>query len=108
MVLTVLVAHILKGKYDGANAIERAFDDFQAGKLENGVTGIMIHFVIDVVDRGTPIMTLEIPCREGEDIHQLEERIHAKEHELIVEATQKVTHDILAAKSSSSTHVAPR
>lgn len=32
----------LPGKYDGANAIERAFKDFQEGKLEDGKTGIMM------------------------------------------------------------------
>ncbi|GAB1314674.1 Bifunctional purine biosynthetic protein ADE5,7 [Madurella fahalii] len=89
----------LPGKYDGANAIERAFEDFKAGKLENNMTGIMVHYVIDKVDRGEPILTREIECREGEDLHQLEERIHAHEHELIVEATAKVAKEILARKS---------
>lgn len=28
--------------YDGANAIERAYDDYHKGKLENDTTGIMI------------------------------------------------------------------
>lgn len=32
----------LPGRYDGANAIERAFKDFQDGKLEGGKTGIMM------------------------------------------------------------------
>lgn len=89
----------LKGKYDGANAIERAFEDFKAGKLENNMTGIMVHYVIDKVDRGEPILTREIECREGEDLHQLEERIHAHEHELIVEATTKVAKEILAQRA---------
>jgi phosphoribosylglycinamide formyltransferase len=87
-----------KGKYDGANAIERAFEDFQAGKLENGRTGIMVHYVIDKVDRGEPILTREIECRQGEDLHQLEERIHVHEHELIVEATAQVAKEIVARK----------
>lgn len=89
----------LPGKYDGANAIGRAFDDFQAGRLENDTTGIMVHFVIDVVDRGEPIMTREIKCRAGEDLHGLEQRIHGEEHALIVAATQKVVHDVLAQRS---------
>ncbi|KAK4114719.1 phosphoribosylglycinamide formyltransferase [Canariomyces notabilis] len=88
----------LPGKYDGANAIERAFEDFQAGKLENGRTGIMVHYVIDKVDRGEPILTREIECRQGEDLHQLEERIHVHEHELIVEATAQVAKEIVARK----------
>ncbi|KAK3366303.1 formyl transferase [Lasiosphaeria ovina] len=90
----------LPGKYDGTNAIERAFEDFKAGKLENNRTGIMVHFVIDKVDRGEPILTREIECREGEDLHQLEERIHSNEHELIVDATAQVAKRILAKRAN--------
>ncbi|KAL2268961.1 hypothetical protein VTJ83DRAFT_3807 [Remersonia thermophila] len=91
----------LPGKYDGAGAIERAFNDFKAGKLENNRTGIMVHYVIAQVDRGEPILVREIECREGEDLHQLEERIHSHEHELIVEATAKVVKEIAAAKAAA-------
>jgi len=91
----------LSGKYDGANAIARAFDDFQAGKLENNRTGIMVHYTVKEVDRGEPILTREIECREGEDLHQLEERIHSHEHELIVEATAQVVKDTLARKNTA-------
>ncbi|KAK4244540.1 formyl transferase [Corynascus novoguineensis] len=91
----------LPGKYDGAGAIERAFNDFKEGKLENNRTGIMVHYVIDKVDRGEPILVKEIECREGEDLHQLEERIHSHEHELIVEATAKVAKEIVARKNGT-------
>ncbi|KAH8803090.1 putative phosphoribosylglycinamide formyltransferase [Xylogone sp. PMI_703] len=77
----------LPGKYDGAGAIQRAYDDFQAGKLENGKTGIMIHFVTAEVDRGEPIVVREIECKAGESLEELESRIHEHEHELIVEGT---------------------
>lgn len=33
----------LPGKYDGAGAIKRAYDDYHKGKLEHDKTGIMIH-----------------------------------------------------------------
>ena len=59
----------------------------------------MVHYVIDQVDRGEPILVREIECREGEDLHQLEERIHGNEHELIVEATAQVSKEVLARKS---------
>ncbi|KAL2257673.1 hypothetical protein VTK26DRAFT_9324 [Humicola hyalothermophila] len=91
----------LPGKYDGANAIDRAFADFQEGKLENGRTGIMVHYVIDKVDRGEPILVREIECREGETLDQLKERIHGHEHQLIVEATTKVVREIVARKSKT-------
>lgn len=91
---------MLPGKYDGAGAIERAFQDFQAGKLENNHTGIMVHYVIAQVDRGAPILTREIECKEGETLADLEQRIHSHEHELIVKATAKVVGEILEEKKS--------
>lgn len=35
----------LPGKYDGKDAIKRAYDDYHRGKLEHDRTGIMIHYV---------------------------------------------------------------
>ncbi|KAM7185356.1 phosphoribosylglycinamide formyltransferase [Naviculisporaceae sp. PSN 640] len=90
----------LPGKYDGAGAIERAYEDFKAGKLENNKTGIMVHYVIAQVDRGEPILTREIEVHEGEDLHQLEERIHSHEHQLLVEATAKVVQEIIAQRAA--------
>ena len=84
------------GAYDGVNAIERAFRDFQEGKLENNRTGLMIHYVIEEVDRGEPILIQEIECKKGEDLHQLRDRFHAQEHELIVNATAKVVSMLMA------------
>ncbi|KAK3995530.1 formyl transferase [Cladorrhinum sp. PSN332] len=89
----------LPGQYDGANAIDRAFADFQAGKIKG--TGIMVHYVIAQVDRGEPILVKEIECREGETLHQLEERIHSHEHQLIVEAAALVAKEIQANKQKS-------
>lgn len=85
----------LPGEYDGAGAIERAYNDFKAGKATR--TGIMVHYVIVKVDRGEPILTKEIPW-QGEDLAQLEEKIHSHEHEIIVQAAAKVSAEILAAR----------
>ncbi|KKA30525.1 hypothetical protein TD95_003371 [Thielaviopsis punctulata] len=90
----------LPGKYDGANAIGRAYNDFQEGKLENGRTGCMIHYVIAEVDRGDPIMVEEVACIPGESLQDLEQRMHQAEHELIVRATAKVVAEIVAKKES--------
>lgn len=60
----------------------------------------MVHYVIAQVDRGQPILTREIECREGEDLHQLEERIHSHEHELLVEATTKVVTEMSFRKET--------
>jgi phosphoribosylglycinamide formyltransferase len=77
----------LPGKYDGAGAIRRAWQDFQSGKLEGGRTGAMIHYVISEVDRGEPILVREVECIEGESLEELEGRIHDVEHEIIVKGT---------------------
>jgi phosphoribosylglycinamide formyltransferase len=77
----------LPRKYDGAGAIKRAYDDYHKGKLEHDKTGIMIHYVISEVDRGTPIVVREIQCKTSETLDELTNRIHAQEHDLIVEGT---------------------
>lgn len=77
----------LPGEYDGKSAIERAWKDFQNGKLKEGRTGVMIHYVISEVDRGQPIVTRQVPCIEGESLEELTERMHAVEHQMIVEGT---------------------
>ncbi|KAI6249688.1 Phosphoribosylglycinamide formyltransferase [Erysiphe necator] len=75
----------LYGKYDGENAIRRAYNDFIDGKLENNRTGIMIHYVIKEVDRGEPVIEKEVECHKSESFERLEERMHEEEHKLIVE-----------------------
>ncbi len=83
------------GAYDGAGAIERAFSDFKAGKATK--TGIMVHYVVEEVDRGAPILVQEIEW-QGEELPQLEERIHSHEHELIVKAAAKVAAEIVVER----------
>jgi len=58
----------------------------------------MVHYCVAEVDRGRPILTREVECREGETLAQLEDRMHAVEHELIVKATSHVVGEIVAAK----------
>ena len=77
----------LPGRYDGAGAIKRAYDDYHKGKLEHDRTGIMIHYVISEVDRGTPIVVREVQCKTPETLDELTNRIHEQEHDLIVEGT---------------------
>ena len=76
-------------------AIERAFEELKTGRLTR--TGIMVHYVIDEVDRGAPIMVKEIEW-EGEELEELRERIHCHEHELIVKATAKVAQEIVQGR----------
>ena len=82
----------LPGQFDGANAIQRAWDAFQAGEIAN--TGVMVHEVIKEVDRGQPLVVREIECRKGESVDDLAARIHAVEHEILVEATRNELRDL--------------
>jgi phosphoribosylglycinamide formyltransferase len=90
----------LPGRYDGAHAIERAYNDFQAGKLENGRTGVMIHYVISEVDRGEPILVKEIECQQRESLEALEERIHRVEHVAIVEGAGLAIENLWKAREA--------
>lgn len=78
----------LPGQFDGANAIERAFEAFEKGEIAH--SGAMVHRVVKDVDRGEPIVVREVPLVAGEPIEAFEARLHAVEHEIIVEAAKKV------------------
>jgi phosphoribosylglycinamide formyltransferase len=75
----------LPGAFNGAHAIQRAWEAFQEGKITT--TGVMIHYVIEEVDQGEPIVVKDIPIQQGESLEDLETRIHKIEHQAIVEGT---------------------
>lgn len=77
----------LPGKFNGSNAIQRAWDAFQKGEIVG--TGVMVHHVIGEVDMGEPIVVKEVECVVGEDVNGLEERIHKVEWGAIVEGVRK-------------------
>ncbi|KAG6840714.1 hypothetical protein C0991_004857 [Blastosporella zonata] len=82
----------LPGAFDGAHAIERAYEAFQKGEVD--LTGIMVHRVVKDVDRGEPLIVREVPISKGEPIEAFEERLHKAEHEIIVQAAAKVLAEI--------------
>ncbi|KAL9125400.1 MAG: hypothetical protein Q9175_008086 [Cornicularia normoerica] len=84
----------LPGQFNGAKAIERAHAAWLEGKIEK--SGIMIHNVISEVDMGEPILVEEISFIKGvdENVEELEQRIHEKEHKLIVSGTRLVAEKI--------------
>ncbi|KAI5855896.1 formyl transferase [Tricharina praecox] len=83
----------LPGCFDGKDAIQRAWSAFQQSEITE--TGIMIHHVIGAVDRGEPIIVRKVDMREGESVEELEARMHAIEHEAIVEGTKLVLEERL-------------
>jgi phosphoribosylglycinamide formyltransferase len=78
----------LPGAFDGANALDRAWDAFKRGEIDK--TGVMVHKVVRQVDAGQPILVQEIPFKEDETKEQFEERLHATEWKVIEAATNTV------------------
>ncbi|HEX3737529.1 MAG TPA: phosphoribosylglycinamide formyltransferase [Solirubrobacterales bacterium] len=50
------------------------------------VTGVTVHFVDEGVDTGAPILQREVPVPTSRDREELENALHAVEHELYPEA----------------------
>ncbi|CAJ0769771.1 9672_t:CDS:1, partial [Entrophospora sp. SA101] len=71
----------LPGQFDGANAIERAYEAFKKGEINK--TGVMVHKVIVDVDKGQPLLIEEVPILDSDTLNDLESRIHSVEHRLI-------------------------
>ena len=73
----------LPGTFPGTHAIERAYAAYRAGEIT--LTGVMVHLVPDEgVDVG-PVLAQEIvPINAGDTLEDLEARVHAVEHRLLV------------------------
>lgn len=82
----------LFGQFDGAHAIERGFEAFQRGEVEE--LGVMVHRVVREVDRGEPLIERRVEVRKGEEMGEYEERLHKVEWEIIVEATRMVLDEV--------------
>lgn len=77
----------LPGHFAGTNAIARAFEAFGRGEVQQ--TGVMVHWVVPEVDAGPVIASAEVPIYPDDTLEQLEERVHATEHQLIVLAVRR-------------------
>lgn len=85
----------LPGAFDGTtHAIEMAYQACQeSGKPSKG--GCMVHYVIEEVDKGEPLVVKELDIVPNkETLHEYEQRVHSLEHIAIVEATVKVLNSI--------------
>jgi phosphoribosylglycinamide formyltransferase-1 len=79
----------LPGSYPGTHAIDRAWSDYQAGRIQH--TGVMVHFVPDEgVDNGPVIADHIVPITAEDNLESLTERIHQVEHRLLITALQSV------------------
>ncbi|KAH9478287.1 Phosphoribosylglycinamide formyltransferase [Psilocybe cubensis] len=82
----------LPGQFDGASAIERAYEAFTKGEITH--SGAMVHRVVKDVDRGEPLVVREVAFVAGESLEAYETKLHNVEHEIIVEATKKVLEEL--------------
>jgi len=79
----------LPGTFPGTHAIERAYAAYQRGEITH--TGIMVHLVPDeAVDAGPVVAQEEIPILPADSLPDLEERVHAVEHRLLVQALRRL------------------
>ena len=82
----------LRGEYNGKDALERAWADWEAGKTMR--TGVMVHYVVREVDMGEPVLQREIAMQAGETFEEFVGRVHELEHPTLVEATRMVLEKI--------------
>lgn len=79
----------LPGTYPGTHAIERAWNDYQAGLIQ--YTGVMVHFVPNEgVDDGPVIEQQIVPITTEDNLETLTERIHQVEHTLLIKSIQSL------------------
>lgn len=75
----------LPGEFPGAHAIDEAWAAHESDGLDH--TGVMVHLVPDEgVDDGPVLATRRVEIKPDDTRETLEERLHAVEHELLVEA----------------------
>lgn len=70
--------------FPGLEAVQQALDHGAQ------VTGVTVHFVDEGVDSGPIIFQRSIPVPPSRDWSELEERIHAAEHELLPDAISAI------------------
>ncbi len=79
----------LPGMFPGLHAIERAYQAWQMGKIS--YTGVMVHLVANEgMDDGPLLSQRMVSMREDDTLETLEERMHAAEHDLLVETIRSL------------------
>lgn len=82
----------LPGTFPGTHGIQCAYEAYKKGEITH--TGVMVHLVPDEgVDVGPVVAQEVVPIHPEDGLEELEARIHAVEHRLLVQ----VLHDLLCA-----------
>lgn len=77
----------LPGQFPGTHAIQRAYQAFRRGKIDH--SGVMVHWVVPEVDAGPVVLMTKVPIYPSDSLDDLEARIHATEHRILVEAIRR-------------------
>ena len=72
----------LPGQFPGANAIEEAFTAFKNGDISK--TGVMVHRVIEKIDAGEVINSVEVEIKNNDTLESLRERVQNSEKSLLL------------------------
>jgi phosphoribosylglycinamide formyltransferase-1 len=79
----------LPGTFPGTHAIERAYEAFQRGEIQE--TGVMVHLVPDEgVDAGPVLAQTQVKILPGDSLEDLETKIHQTEHRLLVDTLVEI------------------
>ena len=73
----------LPGEFPGKDAIGAAWEAAHRGQITR--TGCMVHVVTSVLDEGAVFATAEVPVSAADSRDDIEERMHAAEHVLLVD-----------------------
>lgn len=77
------------GELPGVGAIARAHDEAVAGRRDR--TGVMVHLVPDEgMDSGPVVLSEDVAIEPGLTLEDLENRMHAVEHRVLVAALQRL------------------
>jgi formyltetrahydrofolate-dependent phosphoribosylglycinamide formyltransferase len=74
----------LPGEFPGTNAVERAYKAYNRGEIDR--SGCMVHYVVPEVDAGPVLAQAVVHLDLRDSLADFENRIHAAEHQLIVQA----------------------
>ncbi len=78
----------LPGTFPGVGAIERAYVAFRQGLIDH--TGVMVHLVPDAgIDSGPVLLSEIVPITTSDTLQDLQARMHACEHRLLVQAIRE-------------------
>jgi formyltetrahydrofolate-dependent phosphoribosylglycinamide formyltransferase len=77
----------LPGAFPGVDAIRRAYEAYQRGEIAQ--SGCMVHYAVPEVDAGPVVVQQVVPLHPDDTLETFEERMHAAEHRIIVEAVRQ-------------------